>query len=112
MADTANFQVVYGGPALEANEMDVRDLAPALVAVADLLEEANLIINGGGTKISVNVHGSFRSGSFGIDFKLIQDIFQNVMGFFNSEGVTGASNLLSLLGLKDVGKGLIGLLKN
>jgi len=111
MSDSASFQIMYGGPALESNEMDVRELAPALIAVADLLEEANLIINGGGSKISVNVHGSFKRGSFGIDFRVIQDIYQSFLTLFNSDGVSGAANLLSLLGLVEYGKGLIGFLK-
>jgi hypothetical protein len=111
MADQSKFQITYSGPALDANEMDVRELTPALVAVADLLEEANLIIGGGGSRVSVNVHGSFRTGSFGIDFTVIHDIYQNVMSILNSPGVAGASNLLQLLGLRDVGKGLIGFLK-
>lgn len=111
MADTAQFQVTYAGIALENHEMDVRELAPALVAVADLLEEANNIVNGGGSKIVVNVHGSFKSGSFRIDFTVVQNILQNVMNLFNSEGITAANNLLGLLGLKDVGKGLIDLIK-
>lgn len=107
MTDSANFQVTYSGQALNNHEMDVRELAPALVAIADLLEEANLIVNGGGSKIIVNVHGSFKSGSFGIDFTVIQNIVQNVMNVFNSDGITAATNLLSLLGLKDFGTGLI-----
>lgn len=111
MSDTATFQIIYSGPTLENNEMDIRELAPSLVAVADLLEEANLIINGGGTKINVNVHGSFKSGSFGIDFTVVQDILQNIMDFFNSEGITTATNILALLGIKDIGQGLVGLLK-
>lgn len=111
MADTAKFEIIYAGPALENNEMDIRELAPALIAVADLLEEANVLINGGGSKINVNVHGSFKSGSFGIDFTVIHNVFQNVISMFNSEGFSAASNLLSLLGLKDIGKGLIWLLQ-
>jgi hypothetical protein len=111
MSDTSSFQIVYAGPALETNEMDVRNLAPALVAVADLLEEANLIVNGGGSRISVNVQGSFKSGSFAIDFKVIHDIYQNVMALLNSAEMTGASNLLSLVGLKEAGKGLVSLLQ-
>ncbi len=111
MSDTARFQIVYSGPSLENNEMDIRELAPALIAVADLLEESNLIINGGGTKINVNVHGSFKSGSFGIDLTVVQDIYQSIMDFFNSQGITAASNLLALIGLKEVGQGLLGLIK-
>jgi len=110
MSDTISFQVIYDGPVLENNEMDVRELAPALVAVADLLEEANLLINGGGSKVDVNVRGSFKSGSFAIDFNIIQSIYQDIMRLFTSAGITSSVNLLSLLGITGIG-GLIGLLK-
>lgn len=114
MSDIAYFQIIYGGPALENNEMDIRELAPALVAVADLFEEANLIVNGGAARINVNVRGSFKSGSFGIDLSIIQVVYQNFLLFFNSEGIIAAANLLALLGIgaKQMGEGLIGLLKN
>jgi hypothetical protein len=112
MADTASFQITYRGTALDNNEMDIRELAPALVAVADLLEEANAIINGGGVKINVNVHGSFKSGSFGIDFTVVEDIFQEIMQLFNSPAVTSAVNLLTIVGFTIGGtQGLISLLK-
>lgn len=112
MSDTVSFQIIFAGPALENNEMDVRELAPALVAVADLLEEANLLINGGGTKVDVNVRGSFKSGSFAIDFNIIQNIYQGILNLFTSDGITSAVNLLTLLGFTFGGfKGVVGLLK-
>ncbi len=94
VADTASFQITYDGRALDNHEMDVRELAPALVAVADVLEEANALLNGGSTKISVNVRGSFKNGSFGIEFALYQDIIQQVMGWLSSQGTTCAVNLI------------------
>jgi hypothetical protein len=102
MADTAHFQIVYGGPSLENNEMDIRELAPALVAVADLLEESNWIINGGGSKINVNVRGSFKSGSFGIDFTVVQNAYQNIIELFSSPQMTATCNLLTLIGISGV----------
>lgn len=99
MTDIARFQIVYSGPALENNEMDIRELAPALLAVADLLEETNQAIYGDDSKITVNVHGTFKSGSFGIDFSVIQNIGQNLLVALNSPGVTACANLLQLLGI-------------
>ena len=38
----ANFHIVYDGPALAGNEMDVRELAPALLALGDVLADYRL----------------------------------------------------------------------
>lgn len=114
MSDKATFHIKYDGLALENNEMEVRDLAPSLVAIADLLEESNSILNGGSAKVSVNVRGSFKDGSFGIDLTLIQDVYQQVIDFFNSEGIIAATALLQLLGLDGIAvikNGLIPLIK-
>jgi hypothetical protein len=112
MSDTVSFQVVYDGPALESNEMDVRELAPALIAIADLLEEANALINNNSAKVKVNVRGSFKSGSFGIDFSVVYDWIKNLLNSLNADGVNGALNLVVILGLTNTGvKGLIWLVQ-
>jgi hypothetical protein len=56
--------IAYDGPALDTHEMDVRELAPALLAFSDMFEEANAVLNGDRAKISLNVKGSFKTGSF------------------------------------------------
>lgn len=43
----AKFQVRYSGPLLADHTMDVRDLAPAMLALGDLIREANNEINEG-----------------------------------------------------------------
>jgi hypothetical protein len=40
--------------------MDVRELAPALVAIADMIEGAHDVLNPGGGKINVHVKGTFK----------------------------------------------------
>jgi hypothetical protein len=42
---TLRYTITYEGPALEGNEIAFRELAPALVSIADALEETNLFIN-------------------------------------------------------------------
>ena len=113
MSDSVFFQVSYDGPALENHEMDIKELAPALIAIADLFEEANNIINGGSSRINVNVRGSFKSGSFQIDLNVVQNVFQQILTLINSPELTGAATLTSLLGFgaKDVTIGLIVFLK-
>lgn len=61
------FRIVYDGPALETHEMNVRDLAPALLSLSDALEEAGKTLYGNKTVVSVKVNASFKAGSFGID---------------------------------------------
>lgn len=111
MAQKEYFQVIYDGSALSSNEMDVRDLAPALLAISDVLDEANKITYGDKTKVQVSVKGSFKTGSFGIDFSVIQSGIDGLTSLFNSDQASAAANLLQILGFIGLpSAGLIGLL--
>lgn len=61
------FQVVYDGPALRNSEMNARELSASLAALDDLFESANGLLNGGKTKQTLKVQGSFETGSFKIN---------------------------------------------
>jgi len=111
MSQKEYFQVVYDGDALQHNEMDVRDLAPALLAISDLLDEANKITYGDKTKVQVNVKGTFKSGSFGFDLAVVQGGIDGITSLFNNDQINAASNLLQILGFIGVPSGsLLGLL--
>lgn len=104
----AELQIVYDGPALETHEMEVRDLAPALLAIGDLFEAANNELNGSRAKIAVSVKGSFKTGCFAIDLQAVQSLASQVMDIFNSAPVTAALNIIGTLGFTLVGgKGVI-----
>ncbi|WP_368565471.1 hypothetical protein [Pseudoxanthomonas sp. UTMC 1351] len=108
MAQHSRFHLVYDGPALTEHKMNVRALAPALLAMGDLVERANEILNGNQAKVSVNVNASFKSGSFGVDLELAQSLWQKVLDFANSHPVTGILAIVGLLGLgKDTVKGVV-----
>lgn len=93
-----NFRITYDGAALQSHEIDVRVLAPALLAVGDLLEHANRIINDGQAKVSVNVKGSLKTGSVNIDFAVVQGIVAHAVDFLSGKEITAAATLLALLG--------------
>jgi hypothetical protein len=74
----ATFQLVYDGPALAENEIAVRDLSPALMAMDALLEEANRVVNYGKTDTTLTVKASFKTGSFKIDLASSQQLIERL----------------------------------
>lgn len=107
------FRVTYDGPALEHHLMDARDLAPALLAMADLLEASCKTLYGDNAKPQINVKGSFKTGSFNIDFVTSVSWLKSVRDLFAGENATAIANGLAILGfLGFVGKrGLAATLK-
>lgn len=106
------FHLVYDGLALAEHRMDVRDLAPALVAIGNLASDTNKLINGDSTDIRVEVHASFKAGSFGIEMFFSQDILKQVQDLLTGQSASSLANLggiLSLIGL--TGGGLFSLLR-
>lgn len=113
---TEHFRIIYDGSALSSNEIDVKTLAPALLAIGDLLECANKAINGSKVKSQINVRGSFKAGSFGIDFGLTTNLLTDIKELFLSDEATATANalaILSALGFVATTSsiGLIGLIK-
>ena len=66
----------YGGPAVEDGSMNVRDLAPAMLAVGDLFDATNLLLNGRSANVEVNVRAT-RTGSFEVFFEIIVNALAN-----------------------------------
>lgn len=112
LMSTAHSTVAYDGPALEAGTMDVRDLAPALLALGELCERSNAVLNGGRAVLTVNVNTGFRRGSFNVDLAVVQSLVDQARGILVGDTVTAALNLAGLIGLASgAGVSLLALFK-
>jgi hypothetical protein len=88
-ADT-RFLIAYEGPAVDDGRMPVRDLAPSLLALSDLVQEANAVAPMGAPSVTLDIQ-AFRPGSFEVWLAL-----NSVAGVFSADPVTAAVNLIAL----------------
>lgn len=102
--DAASFTVSYDGEVLRDGTMGVRELAPALLAVGQLCERANTVLNGDRAKVTVLVKADFKRGSVGVDLQLVQELL-------TGENITVAKELLALLGFTSISAVAAGLFK-
>lgn len=97
------FSLTYDGPAVEDGTMDVRDLAPALLAVGQLFEAANRTLHGESSVARVQVR-TVSPGSFFIGLDVSVTFLQSVRDLLAGPEATAAANLIGLLG----GTGAVG----
>jgi hypothetical protein len=109
MPEESRFTVAFEGEPLQQGTMDVQDLAPALLGLADVIDEINTIATHGEATVTLRVRADVRRGSFHINLEIVQAAYDRFIDLFNSREVTAWAAFFSLLGLS--GLGLIPLVK-
>jgi hypothetical protein len=97
----------YDGPALERHDMDVRDLAPALLALADIVQFANKKFNGDAADMRVLVNADAEQQCFMLDLSLVQSLLEQAKGLLGMEYVKTAKEIAEWIGI--IGGGSCGL---
>lgn len=105
----ATFELAYDGEALRDGEMDIADLAPALLGFGQLVEAAGRIVAGDDTRVTIRVK-AHREGSFEILLSLAVDGGAAIWNFAKSDSGSAAANLLGILGISGIG-GAVGLIQ-
>jgi hypothetical protein len=96
---TAKIEIGYDGEILRGGSMDVRDLAPALLALGDLLQESHLLLNGGRGQLTTNVKSDFKKGSFEVHLQLAQSLSDQAAFILEHCKHWSAADIAKLVGL-------------
>ena len=99
MAEAQKIRIAYVGEALNNGVMDINDLAPALLAFANLVKRANTVI---GNEQAVRVllkADDIRRGSFDITLLLDYSILEEAKLFMGLAEDTGLKDLMDVLGM-------------
>lgn len=105
------FTVTYDGEALASHTMDVRDLAPALMALSTLFQEAGRTLYGDESDIRIHAT-AMEQGCFAIDLTMIANHAKQLKDLLNGDNMQAGLNLVELVGLGSAGGlGLLGLIR-
>jgi hypothetical protein len=95
----ADFQFEYDGTAVADGLMDVRELAPALLALNDLLEAVDEELNRDLTSVRAFADANFKTGSFDVNLRVVQDVIGQIKGLLGSQDLKNAEEVVKTAGL-------------
>lgn len=97
-----SFSFGYDGLALRDHQIDVRELAPALLAMADLVDAINDSVNPAGTKVKTELVAT-RGGSVIVQLALEVSFLETALRFVTGDPVQALINVKEVLGLSAAG---------
>lgn len=114
--DQARFEVLFDGDEVKTGRMEVRYLAPSLMSLGKMIEEANAVLNGPDAKISVRVKSDFQTGSFIVLIEVMQTMVERMMALVGlSDRSLTPQEVIELVGFaagaSTIAGGVIGAIK-
>jgi hypothetical protein len=94
---TERFEITYAGIDVHNGAMDVYELAPALVAIGDLIRDTNRLFNGDRATIELRVDSDFKKSSFEIHLLLDQRMLESANETLEFLSTIDARGLIDLL---------------
>ncbi len=91
--------IKYDGPALAGKSMDVAHLAPALLALSDLVKEANRYANGDRAAARIYVNADVEQKCFELDVSVALTIWEQAKLLIADDNVRSAKEILEWLGI-------------
>lgn len=99
MARHVTTTIRYDGPALAGHEMDVQDLAPALLALAEIAKIANRKFNGDRASIRVLVNADTEQQCFQLDLSLVQSWLDHATLLMGKDNAATVNQIATIIGL-------------
>lgn len=97
----AAFSLVYDGKPVQDGTIDARDLAPALLALADLIDEAAPLIDPELPRLSLRVRPDFKEGSFEVYLEL-SNLYSKFVSLFAGPDALAWASFLQIIGIAGV----------
>lgn len=112
MTKTTHSVIRYDGREVADHTMDVADLAPALLALADLMKMANLYANGDRAGLRVKVNANLEQHCFELNIQLVMSIWEQAKLLLDDENVKSAKDIAEWVGIiSSSGLSLFGLVR-
>jgi len=87
------FRIAFDGEALVGHTMNVRDLAPSLLALGEIINEANRILNGPEAKSELHITPNIHEACFDIGVEIKQH-WETLKKLFGDDDISTAKNVI------------------
>ena len=99
MSTDAETIIRYDGPALAGHEIDIQELAPALLALADMVQLTNRRFNGDATTMKVTVRADVKQQCFMLHIHLAQSVLESARSLFGTAEYKTAKEIAEAIDL-------------